>query len=60
MLSKLKKIIKKKGLLYVALGLGYSSDGAVRVWIKQNRLPSLAGQKVMAFLEKEAALESAI
>lgn len=52
MLAKLKKRIKKEGIIKVTSDLGYRSINTVNLWFKNNKIPSTAQEKVKVYLSK--------
>lgn len=51
MLKKIKKAISKHGILKVANDLGYRSHATIFYWIKINKIPNLAKEKVKQYLK---------
>ena len=52
MLRKLELVIRKKGIMRVSVELGYKSTAAVSKWIKDQRIPPIAIEKVDSYLKK--------
>lgn len=50
MLERLKKKIKKKGIACVASEMKYKSETTLRKWIRTNRIPPIAHEKVKNYL----------
>ena len=50
--KKLEKAIKKKGLMQVALDLGYKGTSGVTAWIRAKRIPPIALEKVEKYLKE--------
>jgi hypothetical protein len=53
MLQKLKKVIKKHGIVKVANDLGYKSTSTISYWIINGEIPRLALDKVKDYLTKK-------
>lgn len=51
MIEKLKTLIFKIGIVKVANDLGYRSPATISYWIKINRVPIIAEQKVTQYLK---------
>lgn len=52
MLRKLELVIRKRGIMRVSVELGYKSTAAVSKWIKDQRIPPIAIEKVGSYLKK--------
>ena len=52
MLRKLELVIRKKGIMRVSVELGYKSTAAVSKWIKDQRIPPIAIEKVDSYLKQ--------
>ena len=52
MLRKLEIVIRRRGMMRVSLELGYKSTAAVSKWIKDQRVPPIAIEKLDAYLKK--------
>ena len=52
MLRKLELVIRKRGIMRVSVELGYKSKAAVSKWIKDQRIPPIAIEKVGYYLKK--------
>lgn len=55
MLAKLKRVIKKDGILKVANDLGYKTQGTIYKWIRNNEIPRLAQDRVKRYLTRKGA-----
>lgn len=51
MLRKLELVIRKRGIMRVSVELGYKSTAAVSKWIKDQRIPPIAIEKVGSYLK---------
>lgn len=51
-MTKLKKVIKQKGVSAVAYELGYRSQNTIYKWIRNNEIPLLARDRVKKYLTK--------
>lgn len=51
MLEKLKKKIKKEGIVKVSSDLGYRSLNTIGLWIKANEIPKTATERVRVYLK---------
>jgi hypothetical protein len=52
MLKKLEIVIKKRGMLRVSLELNYKTTAAVSKWVKDQRVPPIAIEKVSLYLKR--------
>ena len=53
LISGLKKARTEKGHRYVADKMGYRSTVAQYLWIKDGKIPEIAKDKVIKFLQRE-------
>lgn len=53
MLAKLKKLIKKHGIMRVSDELGYKTTGAIYKWLRNNEIPRLAQFRVKQYLKNK-------
>lgn len=51
MLRKLQQVINERGLIKVAIELDYKSTATISKWLKDKRIPSIATNKVKAYLQ---------
>jgi hypothetical protein len=51
MLKKLELAIRKRGIMRVSIDLGYKSTAAISKWLKDQRVPPIAIEKVNTYLK---------
>jgi hypothetical protein len=52
MLKKLKRTIKEVGITRVTSDLGYRSLNTINLWIKNDKIPTTAKERVKNYLDK--------
>jgi DNA-binding LacI/PurR family transcriptional regulator len=52
MLNKLKKLIKRHGIVVITGRLGYRSTQTVTHWLNNNHIPELAREKVKNLIKE--------